>query len=92
MEKILTVEDTFLIIGRGLVIAGWEEDYPKIKIGDWVEIVRPDATKLKTQISGIEWIRSPIAEPNRKPVGLMLKDIFKKEDVPIGSEIYVLEK
>jgi translation elongation factor EF-Tu-like GTPase len=90
MKKILTVEDTFLITGRGLVAAGWEDEYPNVKHGEEVEIVHPDGTKIETRVFW-EFIRrlNPI-ETEKKPVGLLLKDLEKK-DVPKGSVIYALE-
>ena len=93
MKKILTIEETFLITGRGLVVTGWPvESDARARMGDMVEIVRPDKTRLTTQIAGIEMIcrRYPF-DSDKWPVGLLLKDV-SKEDIPPGSEIYPLEK
>lgn len=92
MRKILTVEDTFLISGRGLVITGWEEDYPQVKGGDLIEILRPDKTKITSTIIGIEMIkRNCFTETKKHPIGILVRDITKS-DVPQGSQIYLVKE
>jgi translation elongation factor EF-Tu-like GTPase len=93
MKKIITIEETFLIPGRGLVVTGREdEDNAEAQMGDTVEILRPDKTKLKTQIIGIEMIcRKDPADTDRTSIGLLLK-VLSKEDIPPGSEIFLPEK
>ena len=90
--KVITVEDTFLITGRGLVIAGQKEnDLVEIKVGGAVEILRTDGTAISSQIIGIDMINRrgfPTPVQNNK-IGLLLKDL-SKEDIPIGSIINCL--
>jgi translation elongation factor EF-Tu-like GTPase len=86
-----TVEDSFFIKGRGLVtlpgiVPCGDERY---RIGDRVEIRRPDGSRLEWAIGGIEMIN---CTPPRltKEVVFLLRDLGK-EDVPIGSEIWSID-
>jgi translation elongation factor EF-Tu-like GTPase len=92
-RKFIEVDDTFLIKGRGLVITGWmEENTPHLKVGDSVEILRPDGTKVNSQVKGIEIIcRKDFSKgKERENIGFMLKDL-SKEDIPIGSIIFLTD-
>jgi translation elongation factor EF-Tu-like GTPase len=90
MKKIFTVEDIFWIHGRGVVVAGKEVEHSNVKAGDSVEIIRPDKTRLASQIMGTEWItRVSWVEGERKPFALWLKDLTRT-DVPRGSEVFLV--
>ena len=90
MQKIITVEDTFSIEGRGLVVTGWKENSSvNIKMNDLIEILRPDGTTIKSQIAGVERFvnRKYFSESSEtENIGFLLKDLSKK-DVPKNSII-----
>ena len=92
-RKIITVKDTFLIQGRGLGVTGCkEDDSAKIRIGNTVEILRPNNTIIEAQILGIETIcnRKDISKIREvENIGFLLKDLLKN-DVPKGSIINLL--
>lgn len=91
-QKLFTVEDNFRLDGRlGIVVTGeLEDDSPSFKIGNAVVLVTPNGAESTTEISGIETVcRLEYENYNWRKVGIMLKDIFEKEDIPIGTEIYL---
>ena len=90
MARLLfTVEDTFLIQGRGLVpvpgITPVSDE--RINVGDNILIRRPDGTEFPWKIGGIEFITP---QPKTFDVVILLKDLTK-DDVPIGSEVWSVD-
>lgn len=90
-QKLFTIEDTFNILGRGIIVGGeLEPNSPICRIGTVVVLVLPNGNELVTEISGIEMIKPIDYETfNRNRVGIMLKDVIKKEDVPVGTEVFL---
>jgi translation elongation factor EF-Tu-like GTPase len=87
MQKLFTVEDCFMIAGRGVVITGQpESNSPAIKIGEIILLVRPDKKEVFSEIVGIEWFR-PITFPSKK-LGVLVKNVEKK-DAPRGTEVFL---
>jgi hypothetical protein len=75
------VEDKFMITGRGLVLIPGIGD-KKAGTGDKIKIIRPDSSVISAKIKGIAF------NQNRDiSVGTELS----KEDVPIGSEVWLDE-
>lgn len=77
------VEDTFQITGRGLILVpGLGINAEKVMVDMHIKLKKPDNTEILTKISGIEFsVKAPILLPKE----------IKKEDVPIGTEVW-LEK
>jgi hypothetical protein len=74
------VEQTFVISGTGLVlIPGLGNRI--VPTGSKIKVVRPDKSELLTTIHGITFKENTI----------VLNSNTKKEDVPVGSEIWLLE-
>lgn len=90
-RKIITVEESFSLV-RIIVVGRKDEDFPDIKIGTSVEILRPDGTKINSQITGIEMpiFRSFSEENLKRKIGFMLKGVTK-EDVPNESVLYACD-
>lgn len=90
-QKLFTVEDHFQIAGRGIVLTGEiEPDSPAVKAGSEIVLFRPDGTKFITEIFGIEQIKPIDYENfNRNRIGVMFKDVNKKEEIPIGTEVFL---
>ena len=93
-REILVVEDTFDLKGRGLVITGLvEDDAPKLRKGDRIEILQPNGSKINSIVVGVEMIgRKCFPVPNQKEnLAFMVKDLLK-EDVPRGSVINLVNE
>jgi len=79
---LFTVEDTFWITGRGVVLTPGFGDKP-VRIGTVIRLIRPDRSTLLTTIRGVEFhIDQPI----------LIGENLKKEDVPIGTEVWLAEE
>ncbi|MEX2092030.1 MAG: hypothetical protein WD971_05100 [Pirellulales bacterium] len=88
-RMLFIVEDTFYIQDRGLVsvpgIVPIGDE--RFRVGDEILLKRPDGTELATTIGGLE-----LCDPNpRNEVVVVLKNL-KKCDVPIGTEVWTVEK
>jgi hypothetical protein len=86
--KSFTVEDTFLIPGRGIIAAGklvgLEHEF---RSGARVKIVRPDGTHLFGAVRGIRI--SPPSLTEQRNIDLLIDVSVSKDDVPRGSVITV---
>jgi translation elongation factor EF-Tu-like GTPase len=92
MKTIITVEDIFLIKNRGVVVTGWQENNSaSVKIGDKVEIIRPDKTIINSQVIGIENFihQKCFGETDRRNIAFLLSNVTKT-DIPRGSIINLL--
>jgi translation elongation factor EF-Tu-like GTPase len=86
--KSLTVEDTFLIPGRGIIVVGKLDSLEhEFKSGARVKIVRPDGTHLFGAVRGIHTSQPYLTE--QRNIDLLLDVSVSKEDVPRGSVITV---
>jgi hypothetical protein len=88
-RRFFTVEETFLIHGRGLIpapgiVPQGEEHF---RVGDPILLRRPDGSALRWQIGGLEIIGGG---PPRVDVVILLKGLGK-EDVPIGTEVWSVD-
>jgi hypothetical protein len=74
------VEETFLLTRIGLVLTPGPANNTA-KISAKIRLIRPDKTIIDTKISGI----------NFQTNNIVIKDNLKKEDVPIGTEVWLIE-
>lgn len=91
-QKLFTVEDNFKFSEReGIIVVGeLEDNAPPSQIGSNVLLITPEGIEFPTKISGIEMPRPINFETfNWRKIGVMLKDITKKEDIPIGTEVFL---
>lgn len=89
---LFTVKEIFSITGRGLVLMPGisdDSDYNIIKTGKQIRLVRPDKSEIFTIITGIEWISIKGRYQESRPI-LIGKEITNKEDVPIGTEVWLV--
>jgi|SRR5580692_11353064 hypothetical protein len=88
---LFVVSDTFAIKGRGLVlIPGIKpEGDERFRVGDIVELRKPDKAIARVKISGIEMLYPP---PPNGGLPIMLKDMTEKNDVPLGTEVWSIER
>jgi hypothetical protein len=84
------VVDSFEIAGRGLVpIPGIvPQGEERFRVGDPLELVRPDGTRLRTHIAGLE-LFSPM--PADHAVALLLPKGLSKLDVPTGTQVWSVD-
>jgi hypothetical protein len=79
----------FEIEGRGCVICPGllYVDNPAVRVGDHVDLLRPDGSEIRTSIRGIEMIRTT----ERKGLPLLLPRDIHKNDVPPGTVLTIYE-
>ncbi len=87
---LFTVEDTFLIEGRGLVpvpgIAPQGDE--RFRVGDPIKLKRPDGSEMVRRIAGLELL---CPRPRPDDVVILLKGLGK-DDVPVGTEVWSVDK
>lgn len=76
------VSERFMLTGPGLVLLPGLGDKPA-KMGDLIKIIRPDKTVIEASIKGIGF---------NKFRDISLGKGLTKDDIPEGSEIWLLEK
>lgn len=93
MSEILigTVDDVFLLTGRGCVVVFTYNRLAKFKIGDEIKFVTSENRIISSKISGIEFIKyQPGVIPDYSKKGILLKDIEKHQQyLAKGAEIYL---
>ena len=92
MPRLLfTVKSLFTIKGRGVVAEPGVEDYKAVRIGDPIELRRPDGTIVQTTILGVEYspsIKWVGPRPAVVRCGVLLG--LAAEDIPPGTEIWAV--
>jgi hypothetical protein len=88
MKRLLfTVADSFEITGRGLVIIPGiiPRDDERFRVGDAIELRRPDGTVFHARIAGLELL-NPTPPDHSIPVLMPLG--ISKQDAPLGTEVW----
>src|SRR5689334_20273350 len=86
MARLLfTVTDRFYIAGRGLIpvpgiVPAANE---RFRVGDPLLLKRPDGSEISSRIGGIE-----MPNPNPGPVIVFNLPELKKDDVPVGTQVW----
>lgn len=89
-KLILTVEDTFSILGRGLVIVAHKtESFVDFKIGDSIKVENPDQTLLETKIKGIEFLCRP--KFRVETIAFSIESEINEDQVQKNADIWLLE-
>ena len=81
MEYLFAVESTFLVPDSGLVLASGLKVKP-VKPGDHIRIILPDKSIIETKIKGVLFLED---------WAILIEKSLKKEDVPIGSEVWLYD-
>lgn len=85
-QLLFKVKDVFSISGEGLILGpGVPRVGPSVKIGDAIEIRRPDGSTLSTKVGGLGMFGGP---PLAEAVPLLIPVPGTKEQVPPGSEVW----
>ena len=96
MSEILlfTVDETFKLSGRPgpVLVPGIpnKPSLPSIWIGTPIFIVTPSGDRIDTQIAGVEMInygRRPLPDTPSAPIAL--PSSLSKDQIPIGSKVYL---
>ena len=96
MEKLFTVENVYIIKGRGVLLSPGVslEKYAKIKKDDPIELRFPDGRTLNTKIDGLEYppsvIRINTKSDAKRTSCILLSSQFKKEDIPNGTDVWLI--
>lgn len=89
-QEILVVDDTFKITGRGgIAVCGLHNDEIHLRVGDAIEIVRPDKTTITSEVAGIEMINYKCFG-ERRSLGFQIENL-SKDDVPKGSTVFLIK-
>lgn len=80
---LFNVEDRFVISDQGLVLAPGLGDKVKfVKTGTGIRLIRPDKSEITTSIKGITFGGNH---------DILIPLTVKKEDVPIGTQVWTIE-
>lgn len=93
MKLLFIVADRFQISNRGCVLVpgvSTEPGAPHVKIGTSIRLRTPDGNVIDTQIRGIEMINYR-KKPEKITAPILLPRAVKKENVPVGTEVFLLE-
>jgi len=84
--RLFVVRDVFSIAGRGLVLTpGIPAGAPALKLGDAIEIRRPDGTTVSTKVGGLGLFGRALPTDS---VPLLVPITGAKSQVPPGSEVW----
>lgn len=86
---LFVVEDVFEIRSRGIVAVPGITPLPgeKWKVGDAIELRRPNESTLCSEIAGIEMVA---CTPPLRSFAILLKGVTKAQ-VPIGTEVWSVD-
>jgi len=89
-EFLFTVESLFTIFGRGVVLVpGLDGPLPLRRIGEAIELRRPDGSSIRTSIGGLERHSTPLP-PGKRKYPLILPPGLGRDEVPIGTEVWTI--
>ena len=88
-QRLFTVADVFFLQRRGpVLIPGLPTQGPlHLRVGDPIELRRPDGSTRQTTVRGIE-MADPPPPGGRSHIPILLPDDIVKGDVPIGTEVW----
>jgi elongation factor Tu len=79
-----TVEDLFVIQGRGTVVTG-RVDVGQVSVGEVVEWTHPDGRAMSASVAGLEAFRKTLDTAGvGEMVGILLGDVARS-DLPAGT-------
>ena len=80
----LTVEDVFVIQGRGTVATG-KVELGTVSVGEVVEWTHPDGRAMSASVSGLEAFRKTLETAGAgEMIGLLLRNV-ERADIPAGT-------
>ena len=94
MLHLFTVADRFQIDGRGCILVPGlpnEPGSPNVPQGARIRLRRPDGRETDTVIKAMEMI-SHRKSPENIGIPILLSKDITKDDVPVGTEVLLLEE
>ena len=91
MPRLLfVVADLFEIARRGPVLIPGivPQGEERFRVGDLLELRRPDGTLLKTHIAGLELLNP---SPPDHAVAVLLPIGISRQDIPVGTEVWSID-
>src|SRR3954470_8352618 len=87
---LLVVQDTFAVSGRGLTVVPDVDLGSKFQSHITVELRRPDGTTIRAvALAQVPFITPA---PQRRPHHVLTFATLTKDDVPIGTEVWMVEE
>lgn len=87
--QITFVADRFSVAGRGIVATGiWLDEAQKIPDAALVEVVCPDGTTFRTNLSGVTIFTKCFSE--NRAIGLLFGSLTDESQLPLGSEVWLV--
>jgi len=94
VNLLFIVEDAFQITGRGCILVpgpAAATGGPSVKVGTPIRLGLADGTVQDTHICGLEMLNfGPRPRPAVITAPILLPKDFRKEDVPIGTKVFLL--
>lgn len=81
MEYLFTVENTFMVTGRGLILTSGPRN-KSIKVGNRIILILSNKAKIETKTRGIDFWEN---------FSILIGEELQKKDVPIGTEVWLNE-
>jgi hypothetical protein len=89
---LFTVSEVFAPKNRGLVLMPGVSVHhgPTVRVGDTVELRRPDGQTLTSVIQGYEHV-NPLPPLVNYSVAILVRSGLVENDVPVGTEVWLIE-
>jgi hypothetical protein len=90
-RMLFKVEHCFAIRNRGVVMLPGivPQGNERVRVGDSLQLRRPDGTAVRTSIAGLEFT-NPM--PANHALAVVLPTQLTKDDVPVGTEVWSISK
>ncbi len=91
MKYLFTAEDSFQLESLGCVIVTtfpMNESFPILKVGDAIILETLEGNRISSIVQGIPMINYGRI-PNRLHFSIQLPSNLKKEDVPVGTKVFI---
>lgn len=91
MTLLFKVGDVFDIQGRGCVLVPITDPTLEVRPGDQIQLRTPTDRIVDTHIASVEFLHGKKPDGGRFcRTAIMLPREFSKEDIPIGTEVWLL--
>jgi len=84
-SHLFNVAEVFILKGLGPVLRPASPPTVVIRLGEQVELLRPDGSRISSRITAIQTLCAP---PKPCRYMFVLPSDFPAEDVPVGTEIW----
>ena len=81
MTLLFKVQDTFVMTGKGLILTPGSNEHA-ICTGDPLLLITPHGNRITATVKGVTF---------GKRNDILIDDSFAKNDVPIGTEVWLID-